>query len=180
MLSHLNGLAFVNWTIAEISLRPDDRISSHAPFHFDLSIFDLFGAAGAGASVWLVPQATSVFPVEVARFIRSNEITVWYSVPSILSLLVQNGGLTEGDLPTLRAMVFAGEVFPSKYLSRLMKTLPHVAFHNWYGPTETNVCTAYPVDVVPDPLGPDIPIGRAITGVKTIVINADGREARVG
>jgi amino acid adenylation domain-containing protein len=180
MLSHRNGLGFVNWTIAELGLQPDDRLSSHAPFHFDLSIFDLFGAAGAGASVWLVPQATSVFPVEVARFIRGNEISVWYSVPSILSLLVQNGGLVEGDLPTLRAMVFAGEVFPSKYLFQLMKTLPQVSFHNWYGPTETNVCTAYPVDVAPDPLGPDIPIGKAIAGVKTIVINSEGKAASPG
>lgn len=180
MLSHGNALGFVNWTIDELGLRPDDRLSSHAPFHFDLSIFDLFGAAGAGASVWLVPQATSVFPIEVARFIRGNEISVWYSVPSILSLLVQNGGLAEGDLPSLRAMVFAGEVFPSKYLFQLMKTLPHVSFHNWYGPTETNVCTAYPVDVPPDPLGPDIPIGKAISGVKTIVVNAQGREASRG
>jgi acyl-coenzyme A synthetase/AMP-(fatty) acid ligase len=61
-----------------------------------------------------------------------------------------------------------------------MKTLPHVSFHNWFGPTETNVCTAYRVDTVPDPLGPDIPIGRAITGVETMVVTADGRRAAPG
>ena len=180
MLSHRNALAFVEWTIAELSLTSEDRLSSHAPFHFDLSIFDLYGAAGVGAMVALVPSSTSVFPIEVARFIRENRISVWYSVPSILSLLIQHANLTEGDLPSLRTMVFAGEVFPSKYLSRLMTTLPHVSFHNWYGPTETNVCTAYPVLTPPDPLGPDIPIGRAITGVETIVVTADSRMATPG
>lgn len=175
MLSHRNGLAFVEWSIDELSLVPEDRLSSHAPFHFDLSIFDLYAAAGVGAAVALVPSTTSVFPVEVARFIRDNLISVWYSVPSILSLLIQHAGLAEGDLSSLRTMVFAGEVFPSKYLSRLMTTLPHVSFHNWYGPTETNVCTAYPVPAAPDPLGPDIPIGRAITNVETIVVDGEGR-----
>ena len=180
MLSHRNGLAFVEWTMQELSLVPGDRLSSHAPFHFDLSIFDLYAAAGAGAAVALVPSTTSVFPIEVGRFIRENEITVWYSVPSILSLLIQHGNLTQGDFPSLRTMVFAGEVFPSKYLSRLMATLPHVSFHNWYGPTETNVCTAYPVPAPPDPNGPDIPIGRAITNVSTMVINQEGHEVEPG
>ncbi|HKY48282.1 MAG TPA: amino acid adenylation domain-containing protein [Acidimicrobiia bacterium] len=180
MLSHRNGLAFVEWAIDELSLTSEDRLSSHAPFHFDLSIFDLYAAAGVGAAVALVPSSTSVFPMEVARFIREKQISVWYSVPSILSLLIQHANLAEGDLPGLRAMVFAGEVFPAKFLSRLMTTLPHVSFHNWYGPTETNVCTAYPVPSAPDPLGPDIPIGRAITGVETIVMTADGRLADPG
>jgi len=180
MLSHLNGLAFVRWGIAELGVRPEDRLSSHAPFHFDLSIFDLFAASGSGAAVALVPTATSVFPVEIARFIRENEISIWYSVPSILSFLVQHGGLADGDLPSLRAVVFAGEVFPSKFLTQLMKKLPHASFHNWYGPTETNVCTAYPVDTVPDPSGPDIPIGKAITGVETVVVDGDGKSTAAG
>ena len=180
MLSHRNGLAFVEWTIDELSLVPEDRLSSHAPFHFDLSIFDLYAAAGAGAQVVLVPASTSVFPIEVARFIRDKQISVWYSVPSILSLLTRHANLAEGDLPNLRTMVFAGEVFPSKYLHHLMTTLPHVSFHNWYGPTETNVCTAYPVTVAPDPLGPDIPIGKAITNVETMVMTPEGRPAARG
>jgi amino acid adenylation domain-containing protein len=174
MLSHRNGLAFVTWAAAVLHLNEEDRLSSHAPFHFDLSIFDLFATALAGASVALVPQATSVFPVEIARFIERRRLTVWYSVPSILSLLVQHGNLGVGALPTLRHVVFAGEVFPSKYLAGLMHLLPHAEFHNWYGPTETNVCTAYTVPTPPDPEGADIPIGRAIDNVQTYVVGADG------
>jgi amino acid adenylation domain-containing protein len=180
MLSHRNGLAFVHWTMDELGITPEDRLSSHAPFHFDLSIFDLFAAAGSGASVSLVPPATSVFPTEVGRFIDDHRISIWYSVPSILSLLTQHGNLAVGSLKSLRAIVFAGEVFPSKYLAQLMELLPDVEFHNWYGPTETNVCTAYPVSSRPDPLGPDIPIGRAIANVHTFVVREDGQPARPG
>src|SRR5690606_5848105 len=80
-LTHRNALAFVHWAADEFAVAADDRLSSHAPFHFDLSVFDLFAAARAGAAVVLVPPRVSVFPVEVARFIRDRDVTVWYSVP---------------------------------------------------------------------------------------------------
>ncbi len=171
MLSHLNCRAFVEWAIDEYSITSEDRISSHAPFHFDLSTFDLYSAALSGAPVYLVPAKAALFPAEVAKFITTNEITVWYSVPSILIMLIEKGGLEVGDLPSLRQMLFAGEVFPTKYLSRIMKRLPHVAFANLYGPTETNVCTAYSVPESPDEDGPTISIGHAITNVETFVVD---------
>jgi amino acid adenylation domain-containing protein len=171
MLSHLNCRAFVEWAVEEYSVTNEDRISSHAPFHFDLSTFDLYSAALTGAPVYLVPAKAALFPAEVAKFITTNEISVWYSVPSILTMLVEKGGLAVGDLPSLRQMLFAGEVFPTKYLSRIMRRLPHVAFANLYGPTETNVCTAYTVPEPPDEDGPTISIGKAISNVETFVVD---------
>ena len=173
MLSHLNCRGFVEWAVEEYSVTSEDRVSSHAPFHFDLSTFDLYSASLAGAPVYLVPAKAALFPAEVAKFITTNEITVWYSVPSILIMLVEKGGLETGDLPSLRQMLFAGEVFPTKYLSRIMKRLPHVAFANLYGPTETNVCTAYTVPEPPDEVGPTISIGKAISNVETFVVDED-------
>lgn len=180
MLSHLNGLSFVNWAIEELEVGHEDRLSSHAPLHFDLSIFDIFAASGAGASVSLVPHGISVFPIEVAKFITSRQISIWYSVPSILSMLTEHGELSGHDFPSLRHVVFAGEVFPSKYLSRLMKLLPRARFHNWYGPTETNVCTAFQVGEPPAEDGRDIPIGAAIANVETFVLTERGQRGGVG
>jgi amino acid adenylation domain-containing protein len=171
MLSHLNCRAFVEWAVEEYGVTGEDRISSHAPFHFDLSTFDLYSAALTGAPVYLVPAKAAMFPAEIAKFITTNEITVWYSVPSILIMLVEKGGLKVGDLPSLRRLLFAGEVFPTKYLSRIMNRLPHVAFANLYGPTETNVCTAYTVPEPPAEDGPTISIGKAITNVETFVVD---------
>lgn len=173
MLTHRNCTAFVDWAVKEYQVTEGDRLSSHAPFHFDLSTFDLYAASSVGAPVYLVSKAASMFPGEVRKFIEQNEITVWYSVPSILTMLVEKGGLEAGDLSTLRTLLFAGEVFPTKQLSRLMTLLPHVTFANLYGPTETNVCTAYTVDVAPGETDPPISIGRAIDNVETFVVDAD-------
>jgi L-proline---[L-prolyl-carrier protein] ligase len=165
MLSHHNCLAFVDWAAEVIGVGPEDRLSSHAPFHFDLSTFDLFAAAVAGATVVLVPREQSVFPVELARFIRDARITVWYSVPSILTLLTLRGSIGDPPPAHLRTVIFAGEVFPTKYLAQLMDLLPSVRFVNFFGPTETNVCTWYDVPRPPGELPDDLPIGRPIGGV---------------
>jgi len=168
MLSHANGRAFVDWAAAEVGVCAQDRLSSHAPFHFDLSTFDLFAAAHAGAAVVLVPRSASVFPVALAGWIERERITVWYSVPSVLTLLVLRGNLTAPALPALRAIIFAGEVFATKHLAQLRELVPRARLLNFYGPTETNVCTWYEVPAsgpVPDPL----PIGYPLPGVSASI-----------
>jgi amino acid adenylation domain-containing protein len=179
MLSHLNALAFVRWAVERFEVGPDDRLSNHAPLHFDLSIFDLYAAAAAGAAVVLVPPELSVFPVRIRDFIEEKRITIWYSVPSLLSMLTLRGGLEGGEFRSLRTILFAGEVFPAKYLRRLTSLLPHVGFFNLYGPTETNVCTYFEVPPMQTQTEP-IPIGRAIDGVTVFALTDDGRLAGPG
>lgn len=180
MLSHLACRGFVDWAAEEYGVVADDVVSSHAPLHFDLSTFDLYAAARAGATLVLVPPKLSVFPVEVAKFIDTHQITVWYSVPSILTMMVEHANLQPGALPSIRNLLFAGEVFPTKYLSRLMKLMPHALFANLYGPTETNVCTAYTVPEPPPEDGPTISIGKAIGNVDTFVIDDEGEVVAPG
>src|SRR5207245_2312091 len=104
-------------------VRSDDRLSSHAPFHFDLSVFDLYGAARAGASVDLLSPRERSFGPDMARAIAARRITVWYSVPSALVLLCE--AASEKDVASLRVVLFAGEVFPMKHLRTLRDMVPN-------------------------------------------------------
>lgn len=176
MISHRNSLTFVNWAAECVGLTADDRVSSHAPLHFDLSIFDIFASCRAGATIILVPEGTSTFPVQLARLIERERITIWYSVPSVLTLLVLYGRLGRHDLSCLRTIIFAGEVFPVKYLRQLMTELPWARYLNWYGPTETNVCTFYEVP----PLDPErttpIAIGKACPNTEVFAVKSKGEK----
>src|SRR5437762_2255183 len=176
MLSHLNALTFVNWGFETFAIRAQDRLSNHAPFNFDLSVFDIFVAVKAGAAISLVPEGLSVFPVQLSSFIQDQRITVWYSVPMVLSLLQLRGKLEERDLNALRLVLFAGEVFPTKHLRALMQKLPHPKYANLYGPTETNVCAYYPVQPIASEDSAPIPIGKACANTDLIAIDADGRK----
>jgi len=179
MLSHENGVSFVDWAAREVGLGTEDRLSSHAPLHFDLSIFDLFAAARAAAPVALVPASARVFPTELADFIRTSGITVWYSVPSALTMLTLRGGIETSPLKTLRVVIFAGEVFPTKYLRQLIKLVPQARYFNFFGPTETNVCTSFEVPTT-STLADTIPIGTPLPCVTATIVRDGGELAADG
>lgn len=180
MISHRAALTFVDWACETFQVQSTDRVSNHAPFHFDLSTFDLFATIKAGGTVVLVPPSLSVFPLNLAKFIAEQRITIWYSVPSALTRLVLYGNLPQFDLSHLHTILFAGEVFPVKYLRQLMELIPHATYHNLYGPTETNVCTWYTVP----PLDPDrvepISIGRGCANSEILVLNEQDKIATPG
>jgi amino acid adenylation domain-containing protein len=163
MHSHASALGFVEWAAETFALRTDDRLANFAPFHFDLSTFDLFSGFCAGAAVYPVPPRRAAFPSAVARFVCGERLTVWYCTPSTLALLVGHGGLAGQDLSALRVLLFAGEVMPVKLLRRLMEIAPRARFANLYGPTETNVCTWYEVATPPAGDAP-LPVGRPCCG----------------
>jgi amino acid adenylation domain-containing protein len=174
MISHRNSLTFVEWAAAAAGLTAEDRVCSPAPLHFDLSVFDVFATCRAGACMTIIPDGTTTFPVSIAQWLETERISVWYSVPSVLTLLACFGSLARFDLSRLRTVIFAGEVFPPKYLARLMAELPHCRYLNWYGPTETNVCTAFEVAVGDADTGP-VPIGRACANTEVFAVTSEGR-----
>ncbi len=174
MLSHLNALTFVHWVARTFAVTAEDRFSQHAPFNFDLSVLDIFVSVKAGAALSLVPEGLAVFPLQLAKFIEQQKITIWYSVPMVLMQLLARGKLEERDFSSLRWVLFAGEVFPTKHLRALMEKLPAPGYANLYGPTETNVCAWYEVkSLAPDATAP-IPIGRACSNTELIAIDDSG------
>lgn len=161
VVTHAAARAFVDWAVAEFAVTDSDVIGGHAPFTFDISTFDLFASASTGATLVLVPTHLSAFPVDLADFIAVQEISVWYSVPYPLARLTELGIGAKRALRTLRAVMFAGEVFPPDQLATLIKLTPRARHANLYGPTESNVCTFW---IVEDAPVQEAPIGRAITG----------------
>jgi len=181
MLSHGNAGCFVDW--CSDVFRPDehDRFSSHAPFHFDLSILDIYVSLKHGATLVLVEEQLGKEPARLAAWIAEKKITIWYSAPSILSLLAQFGKLDQRDYSSLRLVLFAGEVFPIKYLKLLKSFWQHPQYFNLYGPTETNVCTFYEVpQEIPESQNEPVPIGKACPYCEPLVFSENGSEVRAG
>jgi amino acid adenylation domain-containing protein len=177
MISHRTIFTFINWCSDRFQITPEDRVTSHAPLHFDLSTFDIYVTIQAGATVVMVPEKLSVFPVRLVQLLQDEQITVTYLVPSILSMMVNYGKLYAHDMSKLRLILFAGEVFPIKYLRELVAAIPHAEYYNLYGPTETNVCTYYkvqPRDLEPERTQP-VPIGIACENMEVFAIGDDGQ-----
>lgn len=179
MITHRASCAFVRWAQRCFDIKEHDRLSAYAPFHFDLSIFDIFVAIKAGATICIIPQGMSAFPQSLADFIEKERITTWYSVPSALIQLVLYGNLEKRDMSFLRQILYAGEEFPLKYLRRLIRLVPYAKYYNLYGPTETNVCTYYPIKS-PSSIDNSVPIGKPIGDTEAFVVNERGKRVCKG
>ena len=179
-ISHRNAMAFVEWGAETFDVRHEDRLSNHAPLHFDLSVFDIYVALSVGACVDLIPAEVAPFPVQLAEWIERRGITVWYSVPSALTRLLIHGNLDRFDYEHLRCILYAGEPFPVKHLRKVMERFPNTRFYNLYGPTETNVCTYHPLPSRLAPETDEIPIGRACANTVVFAVTDEGRLADPG
>ena len=175
MLSHLNALTFVNSAHDFFQITAADRLSNICPLHFDMSVFDLYVAVKAGATVVIIPETTAVFPVKLAEVIAKNRISVWNSVPSALSLLATCKNLGSYDLSSVRLVLFAGELFPLKYLRQIREAMPGARFCNMYGQTEANSSTYYWVDELPATARAALPIGRPLPNFEVFALDDEGK-----
>lgn len=179
--THSTAFAFVDWCSRAFAPTPADVFSSHAPFHFDLSILDLYVPIRHGASVRIIDADEGKNPALLSELIEVDQISNWYSTPTILRAMVDFGGLEKRDLSSLKVICFAGEVFPTKHLKRLASLLPQVRYLNLFGPTETNVCTYFELS---DPLGmadtETVPIGYAASSDQLRLVGSDGQEVAAG
>ncbi len=174
MVSHGAALSFVEWAAVRFELRPEDVLSSHAPLHFDLSTFDLFGAALAGARLVVLDDETVRFPMASAEVLETERISVWYSVPGALRRMVRTARLSDRTLPALRTVLFAGEVYPADEIRALQLALPpDTALYNLYGPTETNVCTWWRVPPPGTWTSTSVPIGIDCENCEGVVVDQE-------
>jgi len=180
MITHRNALTFINWAVDCFRPEPETVFANHAPFHFDLSVFDLYVPFAIGGSVHLIPSNVMNNPRALVEWIAVRKIQVWYSVPSVWTAILNYTSINATSFKELRMILFAGEVFPPKDLNMLMQLFPDKRFFNLYGPTETNVCTYHEV-VSADEIGNDaVPIGKACKNTNVQAFDEEMREVPVG
>jgi len=180
MHTHRGGLTYARWGAEHVGLTPRDRVASHAPLHFDLSVFDFFSTAHAGATVVLVPEGVTKFPASFTKYVESEGISVIFTVPFTLTEMLHRGAMDQRDLSSLRWILFGGEPFQPNQLRELMLRLPQARFTNVYGPAEAPSCTCY--DVPPLDTGDEgpIPIGTLSANSEGLIVDPDGEECGVG
>jgi amino acid adenylation domain-containing protein len=178
-ISHAMLNNFIEWTVADLALSHEDVFSNHASYAFDLSTFDLFASSRVGGAMWVITQSQQHHISELLKGLERFQVTIWYSVPTVLSMLVVSGEMSSCHTRQLRHVVFAGEPFPLGALRKLGECLPsgcHLS--NWYGPTETNVCFAYrfsPAILSDLNSLSALPIGRPLSGFSAAVVDEQGK-----
>jgi len=183
-ISHKNIQPFVEWVVEEYSVTERDRLASHAPLFFDISLLDIFVAAKTGASTFLINSSKSYNHLYLCDLIQKEQITFWQSVPSALKLLSEVESSSEAGkhlFPSIKNILFTGEKLSGKFVTKLTKKFPNANFSNIYGCTETNDTFVYHIPIeegkdIPD----DIPIGMPIPYVSYRILNKQLEDADQG
>jgi amino acid adenylation domain-containing protein len=181
MISHLNIANYVDWAVPYLSMTPADRVLGTAPFHFDMSTFDLYATQRAGAALCVATEEQTLFPAKLVGFMESEAVTLWKGVASLLAYLARTGAVQPGRLPTLTRVLFSGERLPTPALLTWMRAFPEKRFFNVYGPTEaTGISTAYELPGPPSSADVAVPVGRACANSEVLVLAEYDQPAAVG
>jgi D-alanine--poly(phosphoribitol) ligase subunit 1 len=162
------------------SLGPSDRLSQCADLIWDLSVFDLYAAWGAGASLHVVPEGQRLSP---ARFIEEQRLTVWCSAPSVVAAMNELRALKPGAFPTVRVSMFCGEPLTAKTALAWCKAAPGSVVDNHYGPTEATCSALFQRVEDPPRLTQErgiVAIGRPFATMRAAAVDDQGNEVPPG
>lgn len=175
---HRGVIDYAMWVAKTFGIDETSVLGNQAPFYFDNSIFDIYSCLLTGAKMVIIPETLFMFPVKLPEFVRDNDITTIFWVPTVMINVANSGVLSEIELPKLENVVFCGEVMPNTQLNIWRKAQPHCTYANLYGPTEiSDVCTYYIADR-PFKDSDPLPIGRACENMRIIILNEQNEIAK--
>ncbi|NML63868.1 amino acid adenylation domain-containing protein [Hymenobacter sp. RP-2-7] len=146
---------------------PQDKVAQGFSVAFDASLEEIWLAWGSGGTLVPVPEDTMKAPDALPSFLNEHHLTVFSTVPTLLSLL-------PAAVPSLRLLILGGEVCPPELLAKWASRQCRVV--NTYGPTEATV-VATADDFVH---GRKLTIGRPLAGYEALLLDQLGQLVPLG
>ncbi|WP_299534755.1 amino acid adenylation domain-containing protein [Ulvibacterium sp.] len=180
VISHRSIFDYINWAIDTFDISQQEIIGNQAPLVFDNSTLDIHLMVFTGATLCLIPEQLFAFPAKLLEYINEHKVNFVFWVPSVLINVAKMRLLESIKIPSLRKLLFAGEVMPMKPLNYwIYNTDDEVLFANLYGPTEITVdCTFYIVDrkFEDDEV---LPIGKACKNSDVLILNQQNKPCTI-
>ena len=175
-ITHGNVDHFLWFNQQRYGFTPEDVCSQTFAATFDLAMFDMFMAWGAGATLESTPvHAFLALP----EFIERKKMTVWFSVPSAISVVRRRGGLRPGSMPSLRWSLFCGEALMQQDAEDWQQAASQSVLENLYGPTELTIaCSTYrwqPEQSPSECVNGVVPIGTVYPSLRYVLIDPFGQ-----
>ncbi len=164
MLDHRGPLNTVTWFNQRFGVGAEDRALALSALNFDLSVYDVFGMLAAGGAQVMPDPAGVKDPASWAELMAEHRVTVWNSVPTLMSMLVEYlAAAPEKVPPGFRLVVMSGDWIPVTLPDKIKTLWQGIRVIGAGGPTETSVWNVFhPIDEEVDPSSSSIPYGRPI------------------
>jgi D-alanine--poly(phosphoribitol) ligase subunit 1 len=159
-------------------LSQEDRTAETSDISFDISVYNMFATWRAGASLHVIPQAQTLAP---AKFVTEQQITTWFSVPSIAAFMSRMGLLKPNAFALLRNTFFCGEPLLTSVAEAWHRAAPNSLVVNMYGPTEAAVmCMGQACDSQSVLTRDCVAIGRPFTQMQAAIAKGAAEFATSG
>ena len=175
VVGHRSVIDFIGNFTALFGIASDDRIANQAPFDFDVSVKDIYSGLAMGATVHLIPRDYFSVPTRLMDFLAEREVTVCTWAVSAMCFVSIMGGFDYRAVPSIRLVIFSGEVMPPKQLAKWREHLPEATYVNVYGPTEVTCNCTYHVVDRDYGKGEAIPIGKPFPNEKVFLLDEAGQ-----
>jgi D-alanine--poly(phosphoribitol) ligase subunit 1 len=166
-----NLSSFITAIKERYSITSHDRVAQFSTLSFDVSVFDMCMAWGNGAALYIVPHSKLLMP---ADFIRDNQLTVWISVPSVISIMQKLKSLKPNYFLSLKYSLFTGEALSFQHAAQWQLAAAHSEIENLYGPTEATIdCLAQKItsETKNHSYNDIVPIGKALSGIYAALVD---------
>jgi non-ribosomal peptide synthetase-like protein len=129
-ISHASIVNFLRVATPIYGVTYEDRVYQGMSISFDFHLEEMWPAWVAGATLVAGPTGSGRFGQELTEFLTDNEVTVFCSVPTLLTTM-------ERVPETVRCLLVSGEPMPGDLVRKWWH--PDRRILNCYGPTETTV-----------------------------------------
>lgn len=135
-VSHHNVRSYVDYIVNQYDLNENDRFSQVSDLTFDASVHDMYVCWSVGACLYPIPEKVLMAP---AKFIRENQLTTWFSIPSLVLFMKRFKMLKPNVFPSIRYSLFGGESLPESLAIAWREAAPNSVIENQYGATEITI-----------------------------------------
>lgn len=157
----------IDWMQAQYALTADDVVLLKTPMSFDVAGWEIFWPLLVGARMVIARPGGHRDPDYLAELIETQRVSVLHFVPSMLSAFLGTPG-TATRCGSLRMVFASGEALSRSLVNQFHATLD-CRLYNLYGPTEAAIdVTHWTTQAAWQGA---MPIGKAITGCQTLVLN---------
>lgn len=176
VLSNRATANVIGSTLAEWAVTDSDVFISVTPLHHDMSVFDVFGALVAGATLVLPEPGEEKDAVRWNELVAEHGVTLWCSVPAILEMLLS---CRRGDqLASLRLVAQGGDYIKPMIIEELRRLKPGLRLISLGGPTETTIWSIWHEIVAEDVAA--VPYGHPLPANRYFVLNDQGGHCPAG
>lgn len=176
-ISHYNALNTVLDINEKFNITSTDSLIMVSSIEFDLSVYDIFGMLGCGASLILTSEDNYKDPTQWLSMIKEYDVTIWNSVPILFDMLVTHVEGKNDHLP-LNTILLSGDwidlKLPNRFYNISNEQSKVIAMG---GATEASIWSNYiKVPRTIPKYWSSIPYGTPLNGQLYKVVDKFGRE----